>query len=171
MAIRTAVVPVADILDLRWQVLRPGLPRDAAVFPEDEQPGAFHIAAYDDAEPAPGAAGGVSGCGSFFPEACPAVPGDGAYRIRGMASAPGQRGRGFGAAVLDAGTREAAARGARLMWCNGRTGARGFYERHGYTTVGDEFVIEGVGPHFVFARPLDRHPEPCPPDRGIRGAP
>lgn len=40
------------------------------------------------------------------------------------------------------------------MWCNGRTVARGFYERHGYEAVGDEFVIEGVGPHHVFLRKL-----------------
>ncbi|EST36322.1 hypothetical protein N566_16465, partial [Streptomycetaceae bacterium MP113-05] len=56
--------------------------------------------------------------------------------------------------VLRAGETEATVRGARLMWCNGRTGARGFYERHGYEAVGEEFVIEGVGPHYVFARRL-----------------
>jgi GNAT superfamily N-acetyltransferase len=158
MAIRTAVVPVSEIFPLRWEVLRPGLPRESAVFTEDDLDGAFHVAAYD------GDGTDVLGCGSFYPEAFPgAGPGDGeggsdrasgAYRIRGMASAPAARGRGYGAAVLRAGEEAAVGRGARLMWCNGRTGARGFYERHGYATVGEEFVIDGVGPHYVFAREL-----------------
>lgn len=106
MAIRTAVVPVREIFDLRWEVLRPGLPRESAVFPQDALPDAFHIAAYD----AGGAGTEVLGCGSFFPEPYPdAGPAVAAYRIRGMASLARVRGRGYGAAVLEAGTREAAA--------------------------------------------------------------
>ncbi|MCF6521787.1 GNAT family N-acetyltransferase [Streptomyces sp. JJ36] len=156
MTIRTAVVPLPEVFPLRWEVLRPGLPRESAEFPGDAQPGVFHVAAYDgDAEPGEGAGAGVGvlGCGSFYPEPAPDGAGP-AYRIRGMASAARARGRGYGAAVLRAGEEEAAARGAVLMWCNGRTEARGFYERHGYEAVGEEFVIEGVGPHHVFLRKL-----------------
>ncbi|WP_344322426.1 GNAT family N-acetyltransferase [Streptomyces macrosporus] len=153
--IRTAVVPVSEVFDLRWEVLRPGLPRESAVFPEDAGPDTFHIAAYAGDAPA------VLGCGTFFPDPLPdAEPGSAAaasaYRFRGMASAPAARGRGFGAAVLRAGTAEAAARGARVLWCNGRTVARGFYEHHGFTVRGEEFVIEGVGPHHVFVREIVR---------------
>ncbi|MDG9703358.1 GNAT family N-acetyltransferase [Streptomyces sp. DH37] len=151
--IRTAVVPVSEVLDLRWQVLRPGLPRESAAFPEDGDPAAFHIAAYEGDDPA------VLGCGTFFPEPFPGpapgpLPGStaSAYRFRGMASAPAARGRGYGAAVLRAGAAEAAARGAGLLWCNGRTPARGFYERQGFAVHGEEFEIEGVGPHLVFVR-------------------
>lgn len=152
MTIRTAVVPAAEILGLRHAVLRPGLPRESAVFPQDAGPEAIHVAAYD------GDGTAVLGCASFFPEP---FPHDGredrhgtAYRIRGMASDPDERGRGYGAAVLAAGEAEARRRGAEVMWCNGRTVARGFYERHGYKISGEEFVIDGVGPHFVFVRPL-----------------
>lgn len=149
-AIRTAVVPVSEILGLRWEVLRPGLPREAAVFPEDADPAAFHVAAYeaDAGEGAP-----VLGCATFFPDPFPGAAAT-AYRFRGMAAAPAARGRGFGTAVLRAGTAEAAARGAGLLWCNGRTEARGFYERHGFSVRGGEFVIEGVGPHLVFVREI-----------------
>ncbi|MFP8964607.1 hypothetical protein ACLIYP_29185, partial [Streptomyces nanhaiensis] len=59
-----------------------------------------------------------------------------------------------GAAVLRAGAAEAAARGAALLWCNGRTRARGFYERQGFRVHGEEFVIEGVGPHLVLVREI-----------------
>jgi GNAT superfamily N-acetyltransferase len=152
MTIRTAVVPAAQVLGLRHAVLRPGLPREAAVFPEDGLPDAVHVAAYD------GEGTEVLGCGSFFPEPFPHAHDEDlhgtAFRIRGMASDPAARGRGFGAAVLAAGEAEARRRGAEVMWCNGRTVARGFYERHGYGISGREFVIDGVGPHFVFVRTL-----------------
>ncbi|MFE7119231.1 GNAT family N-acetyltransferase [Streptomyces sp. NPDC057654] len=151
LPIRTAVVPVAEIFELRRSVLRPGLPPEAAVFAEDGDPDGrtFHVAAYDEE-------GAVRGCATFFAEPLPdgPVPGtdeaDRAYRFRGMASDPAVRGLGYGVAVLRAGLDEAAARGAETVWCNGRTSARGFYEHHGFTAVGEEFVIESVGPHHVF---------------------
>ncbi|GAA2714856.1 MULTISPECIES: GNAT family N-acetyltransferase [Streptomyces] len=143
---RTAIVPVTEIFDLRHAVLRPGLPPESAVFAEDDLPDVFHVAAYDEG-------GAVVACATFFPEPladCDAP----AHRIRGMASAATVRGRGYGAAVLEAGLAEAAARGARVVWCNGRTVARGFYERHGFKVIGEEFEVEGIGPHFVCAREI-----------------
>ncbi|MBB1253727.1 GNAT family N-acetyltransferase [Streptomyces sp. OF3] len=161
MAIRASVVPLDEVFRLRWEVLRPGLPAESARFAEDGSPGAFHIAAYG--EDATGVAE-VLGCGSFYPEPFPGevrgeAPGEdsgAAYRIRGMASASRARGQGYGAAVLAAGEAEARRRGADVMWCNGRTEARAFYERHGYRTVGEEFQVEGVGPHYVFRREFRR---------------
>ncbi|WP_190128617.1 GNAT family N-acetyltransferase [Streptomyces mashuensis] len=148
MTIRTALVPVAEIFDLRRSVLRPGFPPEDAVFPEDALPDSFHVAAYDED-------GALTACVTFFPEAFPertAPMADApAYRFRGMASAPAVRGRGHGAAVLRAGLDRAAEQGARLVWCNGRTSARGFYERQGFTAVGEEFDLPPIGPHHVFA--------------------
>ncbi|MDJ0344654.1 GNAT family N-acetyltransferase [Streptomyces sp. H10-C2] len=145
---RTAVVPVEEIFALRWAVLRTGLPRESAVYPEDSREPAFHIAAYDDE-------GAVQACVTFFPDP---LRGEGAaaYRFRGMGSAPEVRGQGYGAAVLRAGLVEATARGAELVWCNGRTSAQGFYEHLGFTVTGEEFVIEPSGPHFIFVIKLDQ---------------
>lgn len=139
---RTAVVPVAEIFALRWAVLRTGLPRQSAVYPEDALPGTFHIAAYDEA-------GAVQGCATFFPDGFPGEAAQ-AYRFRGMGSAPDVRGQGFGAAALTAGLRECAARGATLVWCHGRTSAAGFYRHLGFDRVGEEFTIEPSGPHYDF---------------------
>lgn len=147
MPIRTALVPAAEILQLRWDVLRPGFPRESAIFAEDDAPGAYHVAAYDPD-------GIVRGCASFTPEPLPDEPGTPAHRLRGMASDPAVRGQGYGIAVLDAGLAEAAARGAHLAWCNARTEARGFYEAQGWEIRGAEFHIETVGPHYVMVRKL-----------------
>lgn len=134
-------VAAEEIIDLRWSVLREGLPRETAIYPEDAQPDAFHFAAYD-------ATGRVAGCVTFFLEPLDGVPG---HRIRGMASAPDVRGQGYGAAVLRAGMAEAVARGAKLIWCYGRTAVQDFYEHFGFTPSGDVLHPAPTHtPHYVF---------------------
>lgn len=44
--------------------------------------------------------------------------------------------------------------GAEVLWCNARVGALGFYLRLGFATIGEEFEIAGIGPHFVMWRDL-----------------
>ena len=73
----------------------------------------------------------------------------GAWRVRGMATAPHARGRGAGTLVLEALLRHATTRGARRIWCNARTPARSLYERAGLRVVSDAFEIPDIGPHFV----------------------
>ncbi|MEV6107894.1 GNAT family N-acetyltransferase [Streptomyces sp. NPDC051940] len=143
MPIRTAEVPVADIIPLRWAVLRPGMPRESALFAEDDAPGAFHMAAYTDD-------GEVGAVVSFCPEQLPGEDAK-AYRFRGMASEPALRGQGYGEAVLRAGLKAAADRGAEVVWCNARSVARGFYEKYGFEVRGEEFEIPTVGLHWVMA--------------------
>jgi GNAT superfamily N-acetyltransferase len=73
----------------------------------------------------------------------------GDWRIRGMATVPHARDRGAGSAVLAALIEHATARGARRIWCNGRTSARPFYERAGMRAVSAEFDVPESGPHYV----------------------
>lgn len=187
MAIRTSLVSVAEIFDLRWSVLRAGMPRQSAVFSQDADPGVFHLAAYPDGTDVPGGAGaadpvaargaesagtGSAGaplaCVTFFPEPFPEATGTVSYRFRGLASAPEVRGGGYGVAVLRAGVAEAAARGAELVWCHGRNAARGFYEREGFTVVGPEFQLPPAGPHHLFVISTGRAPtEPARSPGGL----
>mgnify|MGYP003407697792 CR=1 FL=1 len=139
------------IFDLRRAVLRPGLPAQASVYPEEDHPEVFHLAARDLH------AGTVIGCATFFPQALDGQPG---WRFRGMATAAEQRGRGIGSAVLARGIAEVAGRGGRLVWCNGRTNAAGFYQRHGFSKHGEEFDVPPLGPHFVFVRHIPSGPAP-----------
>jgi len=89
----------------------------------------------------------------------------GAWRIRGMATAPWARGRGIGAAVLDALIQHAVTQGARRIWCNARTPARSLYERAGLRVVSDEFELPQIGPHLLMeleiAKP-QHHSVPAP---------
>jgi predicted GNAT family N-acyltransferase len=61
-----------------------------------------------------------------------------------MAVEPELRGRGHGAAVLAELHRQAALRGVREVELHAQVSARAFYERAGYTAVGEEYVEAGI---------------------------
>ena len=63
------------------------------------------------------------------------------------------RGRGHGAAVLDELHRQAVLRGRRRVELHAQVSARGFYERAGYTAVGEEYEEAGIA-HVTMVRRL-----------------
>jgi GNAT superfamily N-acetyltransferase len=79
-----------------------------------------------------------------------------AWRVRGMCTAPGFRGHGAGAAVLQALLAHAAGAGAQAVWCNARAPARRFYERAGFRQTSGVFELPPIGPHVVME--LELHP-------------
>jgi predicted GNAT family N-acyltransferase len=81
------------------------------------------------------------------------LPGSTTASIGRMAADPAVRGRGHGAAVLAELQRQAAARGATLVELHAQVGARRFYERAGYTAVGEEYEEAGIG-HITMRRVL-----------------
>jgi ribosomal protein S18 acetylase RimI-like enzyme len=130
LAVRS--VPLAQTRALRRVVLRPYLTTEELA--AHEPPGAVAFGAFEGDE--------LVAVGLVGREGEP-----GAWRIRGMATQPHARGRGAGAAVLDALVRHAAANGATSVWCNARTGAVSLYERAGLRVVSEVFEPPGIGPH------------------------
>lgn len=131
---------------LRAEILRPGQDPESLVYPGDDVPGSFHAGAFE--------RGALVGIATVYPEPMPvqpdaAVGADNAFRLRGMATKRHLQGRGLGRAVLERCIEHVRESGAEVLWCNARVGALGFYRRLGFETVGDEFEIEGIGPHFV----------------------
>jgi predicted GNAT family N-acyltransferase len=78
---------------------------------------------------------------------------EGRARIGRMAVDPGVRGRGYGAAVLAELHRQAVRRGVAEAELHAQVTARGFYERAGYTAVGDEYEEAGIA-HVTMRRDL-----------------
>jgi len=143
--VEVRLCPVEEILPLRWEILRPGFPRESAIFAGDEEPGTFHVGAF--------LRGDLVGVASYYREPLPEKPElPNAWQLRGMATRPDVRGSGLGRAVLELGEREARARGGAFLWCNARVVAVGFYQRHGWETLGDQFEIPTVGSHFRMVR-------------------
>ncbi|MCA0143553.1 GNAT family N-acetyltransferase [Blastococcus sp. LR1] len=74
-------------------------------------------------------------------------------RIGRMAADVAVRGRGHGAAVLAELHRQAAARGAEVVELHAQLPARRFYEREGYTAVGEVYEEAGIA-HVTMRRGL-----------------
>ena len=132
---------------LRIAVLRPHEPDGRSMYPLEEDPGTLHFGVL-------GAGGAPLSVGSVMAEPHPRDPRPGDWRVRGMATVPGRRGEGLGAAVLGAIERAAEERGAARLWCNARSGAVRFYQRAGFVTEGEEFELPSIGPHFLMSRRL-----------------
>lgn len=150
------LVELAETFELRRDVLRPWLTREMVEETYAGQGEHFHCGALQD--------GRLVSTAGFAAERHPGYESEfGAvqWRLRGMATFPECRGRGLGGAVLEFGLTELSRRLAvqqavsAVVWCNGRTGAQSFYERHGFRPIGEIFETPGTGPHYVFWRRID----------------
>lgn len=140
---------------LRTEILRPGWTDRLATYPEDDTV-AVHLGAFV------GGADSPQGVGTIYAEAPPpahageiprwAYPRGAAWRLRGMATSHAARGTGLGRAVLEACFDVVREAQGRALWCNARIGALDFYQRLGMVTVGPEFDIPEIGPHYVMWR-------------------
>ena len=134
-------ISAAETIAVRWPVLRPGFPRDTAVFDGDDAPATLHFGAFDGER--------LVGVASIYLASMPERPETApAWQLRGMATLPEVRGAGFGRALLDACVIAARETGAAILWCNARTSAAPFYRGNGWEIFGGEFDIPTVGPHF-----------------------
>jgi ribosomal protein S18 acetylase RimI-like enzyme len=127
-------ISLAETRPLRHAVLRPH--ETVASLTAHEPSDAFAVGVFD--------GGALVAVGFIGADGEP-----GAWRVRGMATAPAARGKGAGSAVLDGLLGHAVAFGASRVWCNVRTPARSLYERAGFRAVSEEFELPGIGPHFV----------------------
>ena len=91
--------------------------------------GCLHVLAQD-------ADGQAIGCGRLLPDGV----------IGRMAVLPQARGRGVGAALLQALLQVARERGHRVVTLSAQVHALGFYARAGFVASGDEYVDAGI-PH------------------------
>lgn len=137
----------SEVVEVRHVVLRAGRPRATAIFDGDDHADTRHwIAKHGDE-----IIGVVSVMSAEFPAAEEDLP-DGIprprWQLRGMATRPSWRGKGVGQALLSALEPEV----GEPLWCNARTTAAAFYDRHGWVRVGPEFEIPRVGPHVRMVR-------------------
>jgi GNAT superfamily N-acetyltransferase len=135
---------IDEILDLRWRMLRAGLPRETADFDGDREPGTIHIGAF-----VPDTAANVA-CASFMHRPWQDEP---AWQLRGMAVRDDHQGKGIGARMLA--FAEQSLRGqhhSSQLWCNARTPATRFYEKLGWQKFGHQFDVPTAGPHFKMTK-------------------
>ena len=128
MEVRT--IRAEEAQPLRAAILRAGLPFEASIYPLDYDPEAFHLGAYDGEE--------LVTVASIFHEPPPGRSLPQAWRLRGMATVPEYRRRGYGRAVVEKCIEEIIRRGGTLLWCNARLDAVEFYRFLRFEAVGEE---------------------------------
>ncbi len=139
------VISAEDVIAVRWPILRPGFPRETAIFPGDEDGETRHYGAY--------VAGALVGVASIYHAEFLEMPELESWQLRGMATLEAARGKGHGIALLTAAEEYVWQKGGALIWCNARVAAAEFYRRHGWQISGEGFDIPTVGPHFRMFRP------------------
>lgn len=138
-------IPAAETIAVRWPILRPGFPRETAIFDGDDAPQTLHFGSFLD--------GQLCGVASIYFVRLPERPTvQNAWQLRGMATLPEVRGAGAGRALLAGCEAAAHSSGAALIWCNARVAAAEFYRKHGWDILGAEFDIPTVGPHYRMMR-------------------
>jgi predicted GNAT family N-acyltransferase len=133
-----------EVIDLRHEVLRQGLPRAEAINPGDDAETTRHFVAIQDEK--------VVGCVTLLLNEW---QGEVAWQLRGMGVAPALQRSGIGRRLLD--TVEASVLSDRpscVLWCNARTTATDFYEKSGWAVASEVFEIPTAGPHVKMIKRL-----------------
>ena len=137
-----------SVMDLRVRVLRRGTPVTTCDYPEDSLPDVVHLAAID-------GAGVVIGTSTWFSKECPEMPGIPAVQLKGMAVDDRMQTGGVGRALVTTGESWARDRGVTIGWARARDSALGFYEKCGYSVVGDGFIDGPTAmPHHIVVKRL-----------------
>ncbi len=140
MEILVQRISAQETIAVRLPILRAGMPREAAIFPGDEESSTRHFGAFWE--------GKLAGVATILRASMPEHPDVAeAWQLRGMATLPEVRGLGCGRALLFACIGHVRAEGGALLWCNARSPAVGFYRKHKLQIEGEEFDIPTAGPH------------------------
>lgn len=136
-----------EIHELRVRVLRNGTPVTHATYAEDNYPDVVHLGLRDH--------GDVIATSTWFSKECPEEPGVPAVQLKGMAVSDVLQTSGHGRVLVEAGVALARERSAHVVWARARDSAVGFYEKCGFTVVGEGFIDEPTAmPHHIVVRHL-----------------
>ena len=122
-----------EVRPLRLEVLRAGMVNQTVHFDGDDDATTIHLGAFDQDQ-------NNVGVSTWMQRPFPLAEEHKALQLRGMATAVNVQGKGIGTLLLVAGQSHGREVGAHLIWANARDAALNFYNRHGYSTVGEGFI-------------------------------
>ena len=132
-------INVEAVRTIRQIVLRPGMPSNTCIYPNDDD--GTHFGAYPKNT--------LVGIVSYYHQSHPDRFDPTAWRLRGMATLEEYRGIGVGKTLIIIGNEFVKHEGGNSIWCNARKSAVGFYEKFKFKVISEEFEIPVYGPHFV----------------------
>ncbi len=131
-------ITAKDTYFLRKEVLRKGIDLPF-MFEGDLDSNSFHIGVYENDELV---------CIGTFMNNCIEELEEEQYQLRGMATLPKSRGKGFGKILLNFATKKLIKQKINYVWCNAREIAVEFYKKNGFKIIGDQFLVREVGIHY-----------------------
>jgi len=133
-------LPAADIRKLRHEVLWPHKSsfEDCMIEP-DHISTTFHMGALENNE--------VVGTSTFLIDVNEKFDTKCQYRLRAMATSPSVRGKQVGRQIIEASIQKLKNMKIDLLWCDARLEATGFYEKLGFTMMGEIYNVPNIGPH------------------------
>lgn len=139
---------------LRHKILRPHLPFETTAYLNDYDNDTLHVGAFEDDDD-------LVGVATVFRAPIPvgqeSILSNNFWQLRGMAVKEEMRGKGCGAALVQACVNHIAQHDGGVLWCNGRTSALKFYQSLGFQTIGEEFESgSGTGRHYVMWRNVNK---------------
>ena len=145
--IEIKAVDVNLIKGLRYKVLWPHLEgEEQCEIAPDREATTFHLAAFHGDR--------VVGTSTFIIDINPKFEEKNQYRLRAMATDPEVRGLGVGAKIIRAAEEELRKKGIKLLWCDARLIATGFYEKLNFKIKGQVYQVPKIGPHKLMFKDL-----------------
>ncbi len=138
---------VRDVIPLRAQMLRPGKPLLASHFQGDSDEQSFHLGAFVENK--------LVSVASFYFDKHPDIDEPYQYRLRGMATLPEFQHQGFSKELLKMAFPIIKQNQCKLLWCNARESAIGFYEKVGFIKLSEVFDIPEIGPHILMSKEIN----------------
>jgi GNAT superfamily N-acetyltransferase len=126
-------IAARETISLRDAVLRPGLPPGGSHYPGDDAEGTLHLGAFVDHT--------LVAVATLCREPMPGERSTTSWRLRGMATLPGYRGRGLGKQLAQRSIGYAAEQGGTLVWCTSRIATVPFYRALGFSESGHTFSL------------------------------
>ena len=137
-------IQAEDTYALRHSILRPHQSIEQCYYPGDHDKKTGHFGAYVNNE--------LVGILSIYEVSSDLLNHPQSWQLRAMATKETVRGQGCGKALIDAVENYALNFGCNRIWARARKEAIGFYKKSGYETIGAEFFVPDIGPHFLIQK-------------------
>lgn len=132
--------------DLRNEILRPAGTAPFKGIEGENLDTSFHVGCFLD--------GHIISIATFLKKSNSLFSQQYQYFMRGMVTHPDYQGQGAGSSVIDFGINELKKRNVNFLWFNARINAVPFYEKNGFSSIGEEFLIPEIGMHVVMYKSL-----------------
>lgn len=138
-----------DTFSVRHPILRPGKPIESCHFDGDNLSTTKHFGIFENNQ--------LLGVISLFESRNELFTNQNQFQIRGMAVLEEYQKKGLGEALVNYTENYLKKNNENsfLIWFNAREIAVGFYQKLGYTIVGNSFEIFDVGTHYVMHKTLE----------------